>query len=242
MVTECVKLKMAVQKVLQLRTLQKAGNETNAIEESLAEMIDELPKVPGIAEIGVETMGRICSLVPIIKIETAKGLISQFHAEFGVKSASLLGFIECGPILERALEALGPFEGFPLIRELVRAMKSFVPGEGEIDVDLAGMLADARARIVALEEELSEKTAAKEVPKIKPKRPDNLNEDIHKASEKGDTDTVKFLLSNDPSLANKRDEDVCFFTSKRHRFTLLPIRRLQEFFWKMGEMSMQKTE
>jgi hypothetical protein len=200
---------MAKAKVDQLKQLLKKDKDPSAIEQELANYIDDLPKVPGFVGIGVESASRICSYVPNMKTETAKAIISKFFETYAQESLILLSSIECGKIGVAAAEVIAPLLVFPLLREAVYIDNSPIPDFADLQKKIEDLRAQ-NAKLSALNERLEELLAPEEkksLPVVIPQRPEKLNENIHNDASKGDIDSVRFLLARDRSLAKKTDSD-----------------------------------
>jgi hypothetical protein len=202
--------------------------DSSAIEDSLALQIDDLPSVSNFADIGVCAACRICSRVRCMKIETAQSIISLFFKRYGLQSLHLLASIECGSIGTESRRVLSPFLIFPLLRE---AFLSPATDDCSFDVDWAHMFEEEHSKKASLESALVSQTSLvsllkalsglAEVERNASARPEALNEDIAAAAERGDTPSVAFLLSKDPSLLEKRDEDDHFLSPASLLFAML---------------------
>jgi hypothetical protein len=181
------------------------------LEQDLANSIDSLPSVPGFVDLDLSTVCRICSRVPQMKVETATAIVRLFFDRFGAASVVLLSSIECGSIGDRSLQIIAPFLALPLLREAVHVC-AYEAGAIEVDwegtaknekeknaflqqtvTDLQNIIAQLRASLTA--------PSARGIP-----HPERLNGDIIDALKRGDTESVAFLLSKDPSLHAKKEE------------------------------------
>jgi hypothetical protein len=180
---------------------------TNSIEESLSKWIDSLPDQSEFSEIGVSAASRICSYVPMMRTSTAASIIKLFFSKYGAKSLILLSSINCGRVGVDSLKVIEPFLSFPLLREAFSACQV---EEGSFDVDWPAMVESKTKRILELENIIASLKATPSPLAGKsiawpPSKPEKLNENIIRASQFGDIESVAYLIFKDPSLVNQRD-------------------------------------
>jgi hypothetical protein len=197
---------MIAKNLKKLKANVAAGKNTEVEENALARKIDKLVEEELFIDLGVDVAFRICSKVAIMKAETATLLFQKFFSKYQENSLKLIAAINCGPIAIAVYDVLAPFLAFPLLRETTYTLKQEL---NYMEVDWEGAIALRDSRIKELEEDvarLNTRSEAESEPIIIPKKPADFIADIHDASKKGDSESVAFLLWDDKSQAEKKNE------------------------------------
>jgi hypothetical protein len=146
---------MITSKLTNLNKSLYEGKDTSAIELDFYEVIDDLPKQSKFAEICVSCAFRLCSGVPIMKVETEKSIILQFFPKYGPESLLLISSINCFIIGTRNHCILEPLIIFSLLREAIDVVKA-----GGLDVSREHEAGQLKARIASIEAQLAKAASA----------------------------------------------------------------------------------